>query len=222
MATSLAERGAKLVIHYNTSSAPAEDAVAEIRDARGQAIAVQADLSNLEEMPKIIDEALDAFGRADILINSAALFEPGGLSNTTPENWDRQFAVNLRAPFFLSKEFATRAVRQRGHIVNIAGTRAVKPDPKHIAYSLTKAGVVALTNVLALALAPEIQVNAIAPGAILPPPGVGVEYLERVAQLTPAKKPGSPDDIVQALLFLLSSPFVTGELIAVDGGASLI
>jgi pteridine reductase len=221
MATALAGKGVRVVVHYNTSSTEAQATVAEIRAAGGDAIAAQADLSDLHQIPDVVDVALEAFGKADILVNSAALFEPGDIQGTTPENWDRQFAVNLRAPFFLSKEFAKRAVRDRGQIINIAGTRAVKPDPNHLAYSVTKAGVVALTRALALALAPKIRVNAIAPGAILPPPGMGEEYLEQVARQTPAQKPGSPDDIVRALLFLLESPFVTGHVMTVDGGASL-
>ena len=221
MATVLAEHGASVVVHYNASSSKARTTVAEIRNAGGEAVSIQADLREVDQIAKVVDAALEAFGKADILVNSAALFEPGDVRGTSPESWDRQFAVNLRAPFFLSREFATRAVRDRGQIVNVAGTRAVKLDPNYLAYSVTKAGVVALTRVLARALAPRIQVNAVAPGAILPPPGMSGEYLERVARQTLLQTPGSPDDIVRALLFLLESPFITGHVMMVDGGASL-
>ena len=221
MATAMASRGAKVVVHFNSSSSEAEATVKQILHGGGEAVSIGADLSKFGNISKVLDRALDAYGGADILINNAALFEDGDIDGTTPESWDRQFALNLKAPFFLSKEFARRASRDSGHIVNIVGVRGLRLDKRRIAYSLTKAALAELTNLLAEVLGPSIRVNAIAPGAILAPRGADEKYLERVAEFTPLKKTGSAEDIVRALFFLLDSPFITGELITVDGGAHL-
>jgi len=169
----------------------------------------------------------------DILVNSAAIFEPGKWDDTTEANWDRHFAINLKSPFFLSQTFARVAGHPRvagqshwpsaraGHIVNIADWRGVRPGTGHVAYTLTKAALIAMTKSLALALAPNIQVNAIAPGMILPPPGKDQSYLQRQAGQIPAQRVGSPQEIAKALLFLLRSDFVTGELVFVTGGQHL-
>jgi pteridine reductase len=169
-----------------------------------------------------VERAVERFGRVDILVNSAAIFEPGRWYDTTDANWDRHFAVNLRAPFFLSQAFARQvATPRRGHIVSIADWRAVRPGTDHIAYTLTKAALITMTQSLALALAPNIQVNAIAPGLILPPPDEDAAYLERRAARIPADRAGSPAEVAQALIFLLRSEFVTGDVIFVTGGEHL-
>ena len=158
----------------------------------------------------------------DILVNGAAIFEPGNWDDTTEANWDRHFAINLKSPFFLSQAFAVHVGRERaGHIVNIADWRGVRPGTGHVAYTLTKAALIAMTKSLAQALAPNIQVNAIAPGMILPPPGQDQAYLERWAHKIPAQRVGSPEEVARALIFLLRSDFVTGELILVTGGQHL-
>ena len=155
-------------------------------------------------------------------MNSAAIFEPGNWDDTTEANWDRHFAINLKSPFFLSQAFAAQVGRERaGHIVNIADWRGVRPGPDHVAYTLTKAAVIAMTKSMALALAPNIQVNAIAPGLILPPPGQDQSYLERKADQIPVQRVGSPKEIANTLIYLLRSDFVTGDLIFVTGGEHL-
>ena len=162
------------------------------------------------------------FGQVDILVNSAAIFEAGNWDDTTEANWDRHFAVNLKSPFFLSQAFAKHVGRERpGHIVNIADWRGVRPGTGHMAYTLTKAALIAMTKSLALALAPNIQVNAIAPGLILPPPDKDESYLQRRAGRIPVRRTGSPDEIAKTLIFLLQSDVVTGELIFVTGGEHL-
>lgn len=148
--------------------------------------------------------------------------EHGNWDNTTEANWDRHFAINLTSPFFLSQTFAAQVGQERaGHIVNIADWRGFRPGPDYVAYTLTKAAMIALTKSLALALAPKIQVNAIAPGLILPPPGQDPAYLERKAEQVPAQRVGSPKEIANALIYLLRSDFVTGDLVFVTGGEHL-
>ncbi|MFN2131785.1 MAG: SDR family oxidoreductase [Anaerolineae bacterium] len=222
-AIALGERGAKVVVHYHASAGPAEEVVRHIQERGGQAIAVQADLGHPSAAPGIVDRAVAAFGKADILVNSAAIFEQGHWDDTTEENWDRHFNINLKSPFFLTQAFARQVGgERRAHVVNIADWRAVQPGSDHVAYTLAKAGLVTMTKSMALALAPNIQVNAIAPGLILPPPGGGTGYFEQAAPRIPAQRTGSPAEIVKALLFLLDSDFVTGELLHVTGGEHLL
>jgi len=222
LALALAEQGTRLVIHYGSSAGPAQETVTEIKAMGSDALAVQADFSQSGQAPSIVERAVAHFGQVDILVNSAAIFEPGRWDDTTEANWDRHFAINLKSPFFLSQAFAKHVGPERtGHIVNIADWRGVRPGIGHVAYTLTKAALIAMTKSLALALAPNIQVNAIAPGMILPPPGADPSYLERHAGQIPAQRVGSPQEIAKALLFLLRSDFVTGELIFVTGGQHL-
>jgi NAD(P)-dependent dehydrogenase (short-subunit alcohol dehydrogenase family) len=222
-ALALAEQGARLVIHYNSSSGRADEVVRQIQSMGGDAIAVQADLSQPLQAPAIVDRAIARFGQIDILVNNASIFQPGTWDDTTEENWDRHFDINLKSPFFLTQAFAKQiGTERRGHVVNIADWRAVSPGTDHVAYTLTKAALVAMTKSLAQALAPQIQVNAIAPGLILPPPGHGPEYLDQRAPQVPLQRTGSAGEITQALLFLLRSDFVTGELLYVTGGEHLL
>ena len=222
LALALADHGARLVIHYRSSAGPAQAVVRQIQAAGGEALATQADLGKSGQAPSIVERAVAHFGRVDILINSAAIFEPGNWQDTTEANWDRHFAINLKAPFFLSQAFAAHVGRQRAaHIVNIADWRGVRPGTGHVAYTLTKAALIAMTKSLALALAPNIQVNAIAPGMILPPPGRDQAYLDQWADKIPARRVGSPEEIAKTAVFLLLSDFITGELIFVTGGQHL-
>ena len=222
LALALAEQGVRLAIHYGSSAGPAEAVVEEIKAMGSDAIAIQADLSQPAETRSIVERVVAHFGQVDVLVNSAAIFEPGNWDDTTEANWDRHFAINLKSPFFLSQAFAAQVGREgAGHIVNIADWRGVRPGPDHGAYTLTKAALIAMTKSLALALAPNIQVNAIAPGLILPPPGQDQSYLESKADQVPAQRVGSPQEIANALIFLLRSDFVTGDLIFVTGGEHL-
>ncbi len=222
MAVALAREGARVVIHYHAAADKAAETVGEIEKAGGMAVAFQADLHTPEEIPRLLEYVLAAYGGADILVNNAAMFEKGGILDTTRNSWDRQFSLNLRAPFFLSQAFISTGNGRKGrHIVNIAGVRGMRPDSRHIAYSLTKAGLIEMTHLLAQACAPEVQVNAIAPGAILPPPGAGEAHLQELVPSIPLRRSGRVDDIVHALLFLLSSPFLTGVVIPVTGGSHM-
>ena len=222
LALALAGQGVRVGIHYGSSAGPAETVVKEIKAMGSDATAIQANLSRPDEARSIVERAAAHFGQVDILVNSAAIFEPGNWDDTTEANWDRHFAINLKSPFFLSQAFAAQVRReQAGHIVNIADWRGTRPGPDHIAYTLTKAAIITMTKSLALALAPNIQVNAIAPGLILPPPGQDQAYLENKASQVPAQRVGSPQEIAKAMIFLLRSDFVTGDLIFVTGGEHL-
>lgn len=224
LSLALAEQGVRLGIHYGSSAGPAQHLVKEIHALGSDATTIQADLSQpaKPEARSIVERTVAYFGPVDILVNSAAIFEPGNWDDTTEANWDRHFAINLKSPFFLSQAFAAQVGRdQAGHIVNIADWRGARPGTDHMAYTLTKAAVIAMTRSLALALAPNIQVNAIAPGLVLPPPGQDQVFLERKAGQIPVQRVGSPQDIANALVFLLRSDFITGELIFVTGGEHL-
>lgn len=222
LALALAEHGARVVVHYGSSAGPAQATVRQIQAMGSDALAIQADLSQPGQTGSIVERAATHFGQVDILVNSAAIFEPGTWDDTTEANWDNHFAINLKSPFFLSQAFAVHVGRERaGHIVNIADWRGGRPGTGHVAYTLTKAALIAMTKSLAQALAPNIQVNAIAPGMILPPPGQDQAYLERWAHKIPAQRVGSREEVARALIFLLRSDFVTGELIFVTGGQHL-
>jgi pteridine reductase len=222
LALALAGEGARLAIHYNSSSAPAERTVAEIEALGTDAFAIQANLAQPGQAKLLIERAVSHFGQLDILVNSAAIFVPSDLAHTTEQIWDQHFAINLKSPFFLSQAFAAQVGKERqARVVNIADWRGLRPDTGYLAYSFSKAAVLAMTKGLALALAPNILVNAIAPGAILPPPGKGQDYLDQLAGNIPVRRVGSPAEIAQTMLFLVKSDFITGEAIFVTGGEHL-
>lgn len=222
MALGLAQAGADLVVHYHRSAGPAQETVAQVRALGVQAVAIQADLSNPTSVRTIMPQAQRAMGHIDVLVNSAAIFERGSLEDTTEELWDRHLDINLKAPFLLCKSFAGQLEPdQRGHILNVVDWRALRPGKAYVAYTAAKAGLVGLTKTLALGLAPHVQVNAIAPGAILPPPGQSDDEIERLIPRIPMGKTGDATDIVEAALFLLQSDFITGEILHVTGGEHL-
>jgi pteridine reductase len=222
IALGLAERGARVIVHYHSSEGPAQEVVNQIIAAGGQAIAARADLRQIAQLEPLVEQGIAAYGQVDILVNSAAIFERGTLLETTEENWERHLAINLKAPFFLCQAYARHLQpEQRGHIINIVDWRAVRPGTAYVAYTAAKAGLLALTQSLALALGPQVQANAIAPGAILPPPGDDGSYFRRLAERIPARRTGSPEEIVKAVLYLLDADFVTGELLYVTGGEHL-
>jgi pteridine reductase len=221
LALALGNAGLHLAIHYHTSASEAESVLSQVRANGVKAVGVQADLSIPGAAQSVMEKATAEFGMVDILVNSAAIFKPGTWRETTDTDWDAHLAVNLKAPFFLSQAFARALGDRRGHIINIADWRATRPGVGYMAYTFAKAGLVAMTQSLALAMAPNIQVNAIAPGAVLPPPGKGEEYLEALAARVPLKRHGSPEDVAEAMLYLLRSDFTTGELVYVTGGQQL-
>ncbi|MEE8199940.1 MAG: glucose 1-dehydrogenase [Candidatus Acidoferrales bacterium] len=220
IALALGEAGARVVVNYRTSKAEAEQTVAEIKRQGGEAIALQADVSRLEEIKKLVGAAEKQFGGVDILVNNAGIFARGEWDQVTEADWDRFLNTNLKAQFFGAQAVAPGMKRRgRGKIVNLASLGGLRVWPGYIPYSVSKAGVIHLTRLLARALAPEIQVNAIAPGTIqfegeAPDP----DYVRRA----PLKRTGTGDDIAQTVLFLCTqADFITGQVFIVDGGYSL-
>jgi NAD(P)-dependent dehydrogenase (short-subunit alcohol dehydrogenase family) len=220
MALRLAEEGADVVIHYRSSKAEAQSAVAEIEKMGRRAVAIAADLGKVAEIKCLFDEAAKYFGRLDVLVNSAANFLPASIVSTTEEIWDASLDANLRAPFFCAQAAAPLLRRTSGIIINFADTGGLLGWPGYIPHSVSKAGVVMLTRVLAKALAPEVRVNAIAPGTITMP-GDPPQWETEFVKLAPLRRTGTPSDVTDAVLFLVHSKFITGDVLVLDGGRIL-
>ena len=216
--------GYDLALHCRRSRRELDELIAELEQARPRStLALQADLSQSEALPDLVDAALERFGRLDALVNNASSFEPTPLGTTTAAQWDELFASNARAPFFLAQAAAAALADARGCIVNLVDIYAERPLPRHAVYSMAKAALLMMTRSLALDLAPQVRVNAIAPGAILWPE-TGKSSAEQQALLAriPLQRCGTPDDVASAVLWLLrDAPYVTGEVIRIDGGRSL-
>ena len=220
VALRLAQEGADVVVHYRSSSAEAQSAVAEVEKLGRRAVAIGADLRVVSEIRRLFDETAKHFGRLDILVNSAANFVPASIISTTEEIWDASLNSNVKAPFFCAQAAATLLKRTKGTIINFADTGGLLGWAGYIPHSVSKAGVVMLTKVLAKALAPEVRVNAIAPGTITMP-GDPPEWEADFIQLAPLRHSGTPSDITDAVLFLVQSNFITGQVLVVDGGRTL-
>ncbi len=220
VAQRLAEDGADVIVHYRSSAMEARSAVAEIEKLGRRGHAIAADLSSVADIKRLFDEAAKQFGRLDILVNCAANFLPSSIVSTTEEIWDASLDSNLKASFFCAQAAAPLLRRTRGTIINLADTGGLLGWPGYIAHSVSKAGVVMLTKVLAKALAPEVRVNAIAPGTITMP-GDPPEWEIDFIKLAPLRRTGAPSDIADAAVFLVQSQFMTGQILVVDGGRTL-
>jgi pteridine reductase len=220
VALRLAKEGADVVVHYHTSRAEADEAVSEIKKLGGESIALQADLRSVAEIQHLIQRVQAELGRLDILVNNAANFIPGHVEDTTEEIWDSALDTNLKSLFFIAQAAAPLLKESRGVIVNFGDVGGVLAWPGYIAHCVSKAGVGMLTKCLAKALAPEVRVNAIAPGTITLPgdaPELEADYTRRA----PLKRTGTAEDIAEALFFLVRSPFMTGQILIIDGGRTL-
>jgi pteridine reductase len=223
IALALADRGAILAIHYRNSKAEAEAVVAQIQSAGGRAQIFHADLENVTEIERMTAEVVAAFGRIDVLINSASIFVKKSLEEITERDWDSNFDTNLKAPFFLSK-FAGASMRQNGagKIINLGDSAAIRPYKNFIPYSISKAGLIGLTRSLAKALAPEVQVNCIALGPVMPPDHYDAAEIDRLRKLTLTKRLGTAEDVARAVLFLCEgTDFATGSTLMLEGGRML-
>jgi pteridine reductase len=222
IARRLARAGMNVAVHYGHSRQAAEETVAELERLGVRAVAIQADLRQPVAAADTILQQAAALGPVRVLVNNAAIFEPGRLLDTDEDHWDRHLAINLKAPFFLTREFVRHlGPEQEGAVVNIADWRGTRPVPGHAAYTQSKAALVAQTQLLARELGPRVRVNGVAPGAILPAPGDSDAEFQARAQANPLHRSGNPDDIADAVLFLIQSPFITGEIIHVTGGEHL-
>lgn len=222
-ASALAEAGASLVVHYNTSGGPAEEFCASLRKNGTKAIPIQANLDDPAEAEGLFGAAWEALDGIDLLVNNASIFPTGRMDEMTLADLDTNIRVNAWAPFLATREFHRRVRNstRRGSVVNLLDTRLVGGDLVHAPYHLSKALLAEITTMTAIEFAPELQVNGVAPGAVMPPEGLGDEYLDGLTAELPLKRRGFPSDIVDATLYLLGASFVTGQVIFVDGGRHL-
>jgi NAD(P)-dependent dehydrogenase (short-subunit alcohol dehydrogenase family) len=222
IALALARAGAELAIHHHASPREAAETAGEMRRLGGRAEVFQADLTDPPQIERLFEAIARAFGRLDILVNSAASFRRQPVLEITADAWDAVLDLNLRAPFLCSQHAARLMQRQGdGVIINIADVGAYQPWQGYAHHCVSKAGLVMLTRVLARALAPNLRVNAVAPGPVMPPDGLSASELEELAELTALKRLGSPEDVSRAVLYLIDADYVTGETLVVDGGKLL-
>jgi pteridine reductase len=220
LALALAEAGADVVVNYNASADEAQATVADIEACGRRGVAVQADVSRGSDVARLIAATEHAFGRLDILVNSASIFQRTPFLQISEAEWDHVLAVNLKGPFLLSQAATPLLSRDGGGaIVNIVDLSALQPWPSFAHHAVSKAGLLHLTQVMARSLGPAVRVNSIAPGTVLPPEGQqGEEGSERRV----IEREGAPGDVVEALLYLVRADFVTGENLLVDGGRMLL
>jgi len=217
IALELRRRGARIAVHYRTGES-------EAREAAGPTGATfQADLTDFARFEPMFRHIDAVFGRLDILVNSASVFSPATADEATPEHWDEQMDTNAKAPFFLAQH-AARLMRRNGSgkIINIADVAGEVIWPGYLPYSISKAALIAVNRGLAKAFAPDIQVNAIAPGPVLFPEYYTADQKKAAVERTLLKRPGSPQDIVNAAMFLIENDYITGEMIHADGGRHII
>ncbi len=220
IAVGLAHAGCDVAVHYHGS---ADGAAATARDIRAlskerRAELVRADLSDAVAARGLADQAAKALGRLDIVVNSAAIMVRQAVESVTPESWDATLDLNLRAAFFVSQGALPHLRGAKGKIVNLADVAGFEPWPAYVPHCVSKAGVVMLTKALARALAPDITVNAVAPGPVLLPEQWDPATRDHIRETTPLGRLGKPEDVVAAVRFLLENDFVTGTVLVVDGG----
>lgn len=222
-ALALAHEGANLVVHYNSSKNPAEETAQKARELNVRAVTVGANFNDIQAVKSIFPQALTHFDCIDILINNAAIYLRGSGLETTMENWEKQFRINLQAPFMLTQAFAHQLPAGRlGRVLNIADAQVIQRKPDHFAYRLTKNGLIEMTRMFASELAPQITVNALGLGIMLPLAGNENADLQEYAEKhVPLNRAGSPDIAAQNALHLIKSDFTTGAFLRVDGGQYL-
>ncbi len=223
IALHLAAGGTDVAVHYRKSAAAAEQTAAELRAQGVRAVTVAADLSDSAAAAALLPKARSVLGRPiDLLVNNASLFENDSIRSLTPESLEAHLAVNLKAPLLLSQAFAKALPEELGgNIINIVDQRVWKPTPWFTSYTVSKAGLLSLTQTLAMALAPRIRVNGIGPGPVLPNERQTAEQFERQWQSTLLQRGAEPEEIAAAVGFLLNAPAMTGQMLALDGGQFL-
>jgi NAD(P)-dependent dehydrogenase (short-subunit alcohol dehydrogenase family) len=219
IALDLARRGHDIALHYNGSEDAAEDTAAEITHEGVDCVLLRHDLTNIQGLDRLVADAVAALPSLAILVNSASAYEHGDLRTTTPEMFDHQMTVNLKAPFFLTQAFARH--RDTGLVVNILDNKIAFNQFQYGSYLLSKKALAELTRMAALELAPGIRVNGVAPGVILPAESRGADYLEWRRQGIPLLRTGDPERITRAVGYLVENDFVTGQVLTVDGGESI-
>jgi pteridine reductase len=225
MARRLHAEGAQLMLHYRRSEHDVQALQAELNAVRAESAAsLQADLLDMAGLPEIVRNTVARFGRLDALVNNASSFFATPIGDISAEHWDSLVGTNVKAPLFLSQAAAPHLRRTGGCIVNVTDIHAERPLKNYVVYSLAKAALAGLTRSLARELGPEVRVNAVAPGAVLWPEDGSFDDLarQRVISNTLLKRAGEPEDVASAVLYLIAhAPYVTGQIIAVDGGRSI-
>lgn len=222
IALALAADGYDVAVHYSRSRDEADDVTGAITKKGRRAIAIAADLARESETAALIDNAAAALGPLTCLVNNASVFERDEALTVTRESWDAHLETNLRAPFVLMQEFARQLPeRTAGVVINLLDERVWNLTPHFVSYTLSKAGLWTLTQVMAMALAPRIRVNAIGPGPTLPSPRQSAEQFAHQQESVPLKRGATPEEIAAAVCFILASPSMTGQMIALDGGQHL-
>ena len=221
IALALGQAGANVVVHYNRSAEQAQVVLQELAALGVQAVAVAGDLSRVAEVDRVVDTAVARWGRLDVLVNNAGIWGGTPIGTVTEERWNELIDTNLRSAFFAAQR-ATPALRAAGGaIVNIADVGALRPWRNHTPYLISKGGIITLTEALANDLAPEVRVNAVAPGAVLLPDDWTSDQIERAMRNVPLQRLGRPEDVAQAALYLVQADYVTGVVLPVDGGRRL-
>jgi len=223
VALALARNGCDLMLHYFHSGEAAADTAAEARASGRRVVTCAADLGRMEGVQALFAAVDRAFGGVDVLVNSAAVFEPVPLLEASEDDWRRTMDLNLRGAAFCLQQAAHRMkARGGGAIVNISDAAGHRPFRRYPLHSISKAGVEMLTRAAALELAPSIRVNAVVPGPVLKTPGMSEESWHRIAMRGPQRRPGTPEAVAEAVLFLLRNDYITGESLRIDGGNLLI
>lgn len=223
LALSLAQQGVNIGLHYHKSKEKAQQVCDEIRSYGASAILLQGNFTKISDIERVVNQCHEHFKKIDILINNAAVYYRTPFGETTESQWDELFNINLKAPFFCA-QFVSRYMKQQksGNIINIADVAGIDPWSGFIPYSASKAGLISITKGMAKALAPHIRVNAIAPGTVIMREEATEEERKVIEQRTLLKRIGNPEDIVKTVLFILECDYLTGAVIAVDGGRLLV
>jgi NAD(P)-dependent dehydrogenase (short-subunit alcohol dehydrogenase family) len=222
VALRLGRAGFAVAVHYKASAEAAEAVAAEIRAAGGRAVALQADLGDEGQTRTLVARAGESLGPLGVLVNNASTFEMDTVQTATRESWDQHLEPNLRAPFVLIQDFAGQLPETaEGCVINLLDERVWNLTPYFVSYTVAKTGLWTLTRTMALALAPRIRVNAIGPGPTLPSVHQSDAQFERQCQAMPLKRGTSPEEIADAVRFLLAAPAMTGQMLALDGGQHL-
>lgn len=221
MSMGLAEAGFDLVVHYRKSGGPAESAAEQIRSGGRRCLTVAGDLADPATAETLAAATEEEYGRLDLLVNNAASFDSRPLLDADADAFDEVMALNVRAPHLLVRAVAPLLRTASGSVVNITDLSAYQAWTEHPVHAVSKAALAHLTRVQARALAPEIRVNGVAPGAVLPPDDYTPERWDALRSRTPLQKLGTPDAVVRAVLYLAQADFVTGQILAVDGGRTL-
>jgi NAD(P)-dependent dehydrogenase (short-subunit alcohol dehydrogenase family) len=220
IAISLADSGHNIIIHYHSSKKDAEKLCQELKTKNVEAWALGADLEDQKDANDLIKRSIGCGKGLSVLVNNASIFPDSTMDSITVRDFNKNMLVNAWAPFSLSRSFAASV--KSGAIVNVLDARVPGHDPKHIAYIFSKHMLMVMTTICAREFAPRIRVNGVSPGLILPPAGKGFSYLEKLKDKVPLRKYGKPQDVADAVKFLATSEFITGEILYIDGGRNAL